>query len=97
MRVFLSTVARGAPVEQGGELISVDWQKKQVLKRVSIFPTDPPVYDPNSRGSARGGRGIALLPGELFVATYHSLLGFDFDLKPTRTITNHNFAGLHEV
>jgi len=97
MRVFLSTVARGAPVEQGGEIISVDWQKKQVLKRVPIFPTNPTVYDPNSRGSARGGRGIALLRNELLVATYHSLLGFDFDLKPTRTITNNHFAGLHEV
>ena len=30
MRVFLSTVVRGAPVEKAGELISLDWEKKQV-------------------------------------------------------------------
>ena len=31
------------------------------------------------------------------MANYHTLLGFDYDLNPTRAITNHNFAGLHEV
>jgi hypothetical protein len=97
MRVFVSTVVRGAPVEAGGELISIDWQKKKVLKRVPIFPTNPTIPDPNARGGARGGRGIALLPNELFVACYHSLLGFDYDLNPTRRITNHQFAGLHEI
>jgi len=97
MRVFLSTVVRGAPVEKAGELISLDWEKKQVLRRMPIYPSNPAVDDRNARGGCRGGRGITLLPNELFVANYHSLLGFDFNLNPTRTITNHNFAGLHEI
>lgn len=97
MRVFLSTVVRGAPMEKAGELISLDWEKKGVLKRVPIFPSNPSLDDPNARGGGRGGRGIALLRDELFVANYHTLLGFDYDLNPTRTITNHNFAGLHEI
>ena len=80
MRVFLSTVVRGAPAVGGGELISLDWTTKRILNRVPVFPTNPDVEDPNSRGNARGGRGIALLPDELFVANYHSLAGFNFDV-----------------
>jgi hypothetical protein len=97
MRVFLSTVVRGAPLEKAGELISLDWEKKTVLRRVPVFPSNPAVDDGNARGGCRGGRGIALLPNELFVASYHTLLGFDFNFNPTRTISNHNFAGLHEI
>jgi hypothetical protein len=58
MRVFVSTVVRGAPVEAGEELISLDWQKKKVLNRVPIFPTNPTIPDPNSRGGVRRGRGF---------------------------------------
>ena len=97
MRVFLSTVVRGAPTEKAGELIALDWDKKKVLRRVPVYPTNPAVDDPNTRGGGRGGRGIVLLRDELFVANYHTLLGFDYDLKPTRSITNNNFAGLHEL
>jgi hypothetical protein len=97
MRVFLSTVVRGAPAELGGELIAVDWNSRQILKRLPVFPSHPEVADPNSRGNARGGRGIALLPEELFVANYHSLVGFDFNLQPTRTLSSFQFGGLHEL
>lgn len=97
MRVFLSTVVRGAPVKQGGELIALDWARKTVLGRVPIYPVNPAIDDPNTRGGGRGGRGIVLLRDELFVASYHSLHGFDYNLKPTRTLTHHQFAGLHEL
>src|SRR5437588_12112502 len=50
MRVFLSTVVRGAPMEKAGELISLDWEKKKVLKRLPIFPSNPSLDDPNARG-----------------------------------------------
>ncbi len=97
MRVYLSTVIRGASLEQGGELIALDWDAKKVIARRPLCPPDPRIHDPNPRGGTRGGRGIVLLPDELLVATYHSLLGFDYELKPTRIITNKNFAGLHEL
>jgi len=97
MQVFFSTVVRGAPMEQAGELIALDWGTKKILNRVPVFPAYPAVDDPNTRGGGRGGRGIVLLPDELFVASYHSLHGFDYSLNATRTISNPNFAGLHEL
>lgn len=97
MHVFFSTVVRGAPMEQGGELISLDWKSKRIVARVPIFPANPAFDDPNTRGGGRGGRGIVIHGREIFVASYHTLHGFDWDLKPTRTIANYNFAGLHEL
>lgn len=97
MRVFISTVVRGAPIKRGGELISLDWESGRVLARTPIVLPPPMVDDSNTRGGFRGGRGIVVLPDELFVASYHTLLGFDHDLKPTRTITNNNFSGVHEL
>jgi len=52
---------------------------------------------PTRAAARRGGRGIILLPDELFVASYHTLHGFDYQLRPTRSITNPNFAGVHEL
>ncbi|MEI6083016.1 MAG: hypothetical protein WCS70_01805 [Verrucomicrobiota bacterium] len=97
MHVFFSTVVRGAPMEVAGELIMVEWGTKKILHRVPIFPAYPAVDDRNTRGGGRGGRGIVLLRDELFVASYHSLHGFDYNLNPTRIITHPNFAGLHEL
>jgi len=97
MRVYFSTVVRGAPLENAGELVALDWDRRQVLGKVPVFPTDPAMTDPNTRGGGRGGRGIVLRPGEVWVASYHRLLGFTPDLQPVRTITNNNFAGLHEL
>lgn len=97
MQVFFSTVVRGAPMELAGELIVLDWATKKIQHRLPIYPVNPPVDDKNTRGGGRGGRGIALLPEEFFVASYHSLHGFDYNLNPTRTLTHPNFAGLHEV
>src|SRR3982751_2230121 len=97
MRVFVSTVVRGTAPEFGGELLSLDWKTKRILKRVPVLTTNPALDDPNPRGGARGGRGITLLQDELFVASYHSLLGYDFDLNPTRRIDNFHFAGVHEI
>src|SRR5437764_6835434 len=97
MIVYFSTVVRTAPLDQGGELVKLDWRRKEVLGRVPIFPTNPPVEDPNPRGGTRGGRGILVNEREVYVASYHSLHVFDHELRPTRTVTNPLFAGIHEI
>ena len=97
MQIFFSTVVRAAPVEKGGELIQLDWDSKTVLSRIPIAPKNPKIIDPNPRGNARGGRGIVVLNDEIFVASYHTLEGYNSRLEPTRNITNGLLVGLHEV
>jgi hypothetical protein len=95
--VYFSTVKRGAPSESGGELVRLDWRTKTVRARVPVVPTDPEVHDPNRRGNSRGGRGIVIQDGRVHVATYHSILVFDYELNPVGRIDNHLFVGLHEL
>ena len=97
MHVFFTTVVRGASIEDGGEVVKLDWRQKSVIHRVPIVPSDPQIHDPNPRGSSRGGRGILARGERLYVANYHSLLAFDFDLHYEGRITHNLLAGAHEV
>lgn len=97
MQMYFSTVVRMAPVNEGGELVHFDWDKKQILNRVPIFPDNPEVDDPNPRGNARGGRGIALMGDKVVAASYHTLKVFDRELNHIRDLTHGNMVGLHEI
>jgi hypothetical protein len=97
MVVYFSTVVRAAPQLRGGEVVKLDWATKQVLARHPIVPDNPAVHDPNPRGSTRGGRGILLIDDEVWVASYHSLLVFDSDLRYRRQVSHPLFANLHEL
>lgn len=97
MKALFSTVVRSAPVEQGGEVVLADLSAKAIEAAAPIVPTDPSVDDPNPRGNSRGGRGIAVLNGEVIVAGYHSLHCFRPDLTPTRKITHPLMVGVHEI
>ncbi|OHB35310.1 MAG: hypothetical protein A2Y09_06870 [Planctomycetes bacterium GWA2_39_15] len=100
MDVFFTTVVRQAPITQGGELVRVDWTTKKVIAKKPLIPTDPPITekdDPNSRGNARGGRGIIRQGDTLYVAIYHSILLFNTALNSKGKITNNLFVGLHEM
>jgi hypothetical protein len=98
--VYFSTVVRWAPLEQGGELVHLDWDAQRVVARRPVVPTDPDVDDINPRGGARGGRGVALVDDDVVVASYHTLLVHglhDPDLAPARRVTHPLLAGLHEL
>ncbi len=98
MKVYFTTVVRGAPIDKGGEVVAVDWSTKRILARRAIAPTDPPVVDPNPRGGARGGRGILLRDGRVYVASYHTIHAFDLSLtRELARISHPLFAGLHEL
>src|SRR5438105_11528205 len=97
MIVYFSPVIRSAPLDSGGELVRLDWERKKVLAKVAVIPTDPVIRDPNPRGGTRGGRGILVEDGQVYVASYHTLHVFDRDLQPVRCISNPFFAGLHEL
>jgi hypothetical protein len=98
MIVYFDMVKRRRPVREGGELVKLDWERKTVLKSVSLYPTAPDIHDdPNPRGNSRGGKGIVLSGEELFVGTYHSILVFDLDLNLKRTISCDLFVNIHEL
>lgn len=96
MNVYFSTVIRSAPPLEGGELVKVDWARKEVLARVPIAPTEPDIDDPNPRGNTRGGRGIELVGDDVVCGSFHSLHVFDRDLKPRRKISHPLMVSLHE-
>jgi len=96
--VYFTTIVRGAPVQQGGELVCVDWRTKEVKAKVPVLPENPPVNDPNPRGNSRGGRGCVILPdNSVLASSYHSLYRFSPDLKTKRQLSHGLLAGIHEV
>ncbi len=97
MQVLFTTVVRGAPVEQGGELIQLDWDSKTVINKHPIMPTNPSIHDPNPRGNSRGGRGIEIIGDQIVVASYHTLKFFDRRLSPLRDFSHPLMVGLHEI
>jgi hypothetical protein len=98
MELYLSTVVRTAPIQEGGEIIRFNWDTKTIEARAPIYPEDPVVDDPNPRGNTRGGRGIALLNQDrVLCASYHTLKIFDRDLHEIYGITHPMMANLHEL
>jgi hypothetical protein len=97
LKVCFSTVVRAAPLENGGEVVLLDWQDKTVEAKRPIYPTRPEIEDPNPRGNARGGRGIEVTDGGVIVASYHTLRVYDRELRHLRDVSHPLMAGLHEI
>lgn len=97
MEIFFSTVFRYAPIDQAGELVKLDWEKKQVVGKVSVAPKSLKFNDPNPRGNSRGGRGIAMINDKVIVAGYCELQVYDRNLNYLHNITHSLMSGLHEV
>jgi hypothetical protein len=98
MQIFFGTVVRNAPINQGGELVRLDWQSKKIEAKVSIFPTNPSLdHDPNPRGNSRGCRGIKIWQNQVIAANYHTLSIYDLDLHHQRNITDNLMVCLHET
>ncbi|MFH0945721.1 MAG: hypothetical protein V2A76_11030 [Planctomycetota bacterium] len=97
MRLYFTTVIRSAPPLRGGELVCLDWSRKEILGRTPLAATNPTLEDPNRRGNTRGGRGISLVGKEVVVCSYHTLRFFDRDLNPIRDLTHPLMVSLHET
>jgi len=95
--IYFGTVARSAPVEEGGSLFKLDWERKTILREVPTIPINPSVlHDPNARGNVRGCRGVCVVNDEVVAADYHTLNVFDRDLNLKRKISHDLMIGLHE-
>jgi hypothetical protein len=98
MNIYFGTVARAAPVAEGGSLFKLDWDRKEIVREVPNVPVKPSLYhDPNARGNVRGVRGIRILNDEIFAADYHTVNVFNRNLDLKRRITHGLMVGLHET
>jgi len=98
MNVYFGTIVRAAPINEGGSLFKLDWERKAIVKEVPIAPADPALdHDPNARGNVRGCRGIRVVGDELVAADYHSLNFFDHELNLKRKLSHDLMVGLHEI
>jgi len=95
VRVYVTTVIRGADIESSGCIYCLDWAVGKILNEV---PVPVPSYkEVGPRGSKRGGRGIINWGNEIVVSNYDSLLFYDKDLNYLRKITHPLFCGIHEI
>ncbi len=95
MQVFATTVVRTAPLDQGGSVLKIDWDRQVVEKAVPVpVPIDP---EPGPRGSRRGGRGVCRWRDFVVATNYDSLLFYDMDLNLQRQLSHPLFCGLHEI
>ncbi len=98
MNIYFGTVVRGAPVNEGGSLCKLDWDRKTIIGETPIIPADPSVdHDPNARGNVRGCRGIAIVNDRVIASSYHSLHIYDHDLNLKHRISHDLMVGLHEL
>lgn len=98
MNIYFGTVARAAPVNKGGNLFKLDWDRKTIMRETPIVPAEPSVdHDPNARGNVRGCRGIGIINDQIIAADYHSLNIYDRDLNLQRKMTHGLMVGLHET
>jgi hypothetical protein len=98
MKLYFGTVIRKAPVNQSGSIYKLDWDRKQVVAERLMVPKDPSLeHDPNTRGNARGCRGIQVVGNDIIAANYHTLNVYDRDLNLKRTLSHGLMVGLHET
>lgn len=97
MKIWFTTVVRGAEIEKGGSLFELDTVSRKIKLIKKIIPTSPDVIDANPRGSSRGGRGIQIINEEVFVANYHTIEVFNKSGHFLRKFSNKIFAGIHEI
>lgn len=98
MDIYFGTVARAAPVSEGGSLFKLDWERKAIVREVPNVPVEPSLYhDPNARGNVRGVRGIRIHANQVIAADYHTLNFFDRDLNLQRKLSHGLMVGIHET
>ena len=98
MNIYFGTVIRAAPLNKGGSLFKLDWDRKTIIRETPIVPAEPSVdYDPNARGNIRGCRGISVVDDHVIASDYHTLNFYDHDLNLKHKITHGLMVGLHET
>ncbi|MGE3314343.1 MAG: hypothetical protein AB7O26_04430 [Planctomycetaceae bacterium] len=97
-RLLVSTVRRHSPAnEPSGFLYAIDWDRREILRRVPIIETLHRAHDPNARGGVRGAKGISVSGSEVCIANFSHILRFDSKWNPLGAITNRSCSSIHDI
>jgi hypothetical protein len=95
--VLASTVIRNTTDKSlTGFLYKLNWDSKVIESQIPIpLHSSNPLW--NERGGNRGGRGIFVKNGKIYMATATTILVLDSKLRIIDEIKQELFAGLHEI
>lgn len=97
-RVAVTTIARGAPLEEpGGRLSVVDLDARAEVARAPLPDALHRARDLNPRGGLRGGRGLAAGPGTIALAIHDRILVLGSDWSVERVISHRWAGGIHDI
>lgn len=95
MDVYVSTVIRKSRADElSGNFYKIDWETSGVRSVPVPVDTKNPIW--GLRGGNRGGRGIKVRAGIVYLGTAHGILKYDRDLNLLGEISSLYVAGLHE-
>ena len=99
MRLVATTVVRESirGKQTTGYIYDVDWDAREVVRRLPVPEPSFPESDDNPRGGVRGGRGVAVTPKGIVVANYDTLYVYDDDWNVVDSFTHPLFVGIHEI
>ena len=96
--LIITTTCRNASAsEPSGHIYVFDPTRARIIQKGSII--EPPFrdVDPNPRGGLRGGKGIAIRGGDIFLANSVAVFRFNQNWDLQGVITHPACAGIHDV
>lgn len=97
-KFLVTTVRRGAPLRGSGDLMEVNLQEETARVLISVpSPVYPRVDAQKVFGGKRGFRGVRVRDGEIFVATFDSVLVLNLDGTLAERLTHRLFSDIHGI
>lgn len=97
-RVLVTTVKRGAVVEDSGAVYVYDFDANAITNQIGMLPLKAR-FVRNPRGGIRGLRGSCIDSDKkiIYVASNDTITALDYDLNMLYTIESPLFCNLHEI
>lgn len=96
IRILVTTIKRGYPVEESGCAYIVDWERETIINKIGMLPLNAKIPR-NPRGGIRGLRGACKFKEYILIATNDTVSVLDRYLELRGTINNKYFCNLHEL
>lgn len=96
MKLLVTTIKRGFPIEESGAAYLVDWKTQKIVKTIGMLPLKARIPR-NPRGGIRGLRGACIGNEKIFIASNDTISVLNMDLELQGTIESRLFCNLHEL